>query len=80
MADFRASFRYQTLRSARIVLNDGGIIDCVVRDVSTKGARLEIAEATKIPEQFTLLIRGQGERFRCHRVWQKGNMVGVEYY
>lgn len=75
----RSAFRYTTMREATVVLMDGGTIKCTVRDISTKGARLELAVPQKLPEQFFLLIHGQSDRFRCYCVWQKGAMAGVQY-
>jgi PilZ domain len=77
MTDSRSTFRYRTHRPASIILPGGGSISCVVHDISTKGARLEVAALAKVPDDFFLLIRG--ERFRCHRIWQKDNMIGVQY-
>jgi hypothetical protein len=51
-----------------------------VLDISTRGARLEMSELKKMPEEFFLLIQGQSERFRCQVVWQKGAMIGVQYF
>ena len=80
LADSRRAFRYKTDRPARILLKDGGAsIVCKVLDVSTRGARLEMPEAKKMPEEFFLLIQGQSERFRCQIVWQKGATIGVQY-
>jgi hypothetical protein len=52
MADFRKAFRYKTDRPARIVLKGGGSTPCKVLDVSTRGARLEMSETKKMPEEF----------------------------
>ncbi len=79
MSEFRTAFRYRTHRPALMLLDGGGKIECTVRDLSTKGARLEVAGSEKIPSNFVLLIRGQGDRFRCHLIWQNGNVIGVEY-
>ncbi|HZQ12145.1 MAG TPA: PilZ domain-containing protein [Pseudolabrys sp.] len=75
----RSAFRYPTMREATVVLVDGTKIKCTVRDISTKGARLELAEPQKLPEQFHLFIHGQSDRFRCYCVWQKNTMAGVQY-
>jgi hypothetical protein len=79
MSEFRTAFRYRTHRPALIVLDGGGKIECLVRDLSTKGARLEVAGSEKIPSDFFLLIRGQSDRFRCHLVWQSEGFIGVQY-
>jgi PilZ domain len=78
--DSRSTFRYKTDRQALITLMDGGSIPCRVLDTSTRGARLEMSEPKKMPEEFFLIIHGQGERYRCQVVWQKGTMIGVQYF
>ena len=80
MSESRSTFRYRTHRPAKIFLKDGRAIECQVRDLSTKGARLEVADDAKVPDDdFFLIIKGSSERFRCHRVWQTGTIVGVQY-
>lgn len=79
LADSRRAFRYKTDRPARILLKSGGSMSCRVLDISTRGARIEMPEAKKMPEEFFLLIQGQSERFRCQIAWQKGATIGVQY-
>lgn len=79
LTDSRRAFRYKTDRPGRIVLKGGSSTPCRVLDVSTRGARLEMSEAKKMPEEFFLLIQGQSQRFRCQIVWQNGAMLGVQY-
>jgi hypothetical protein len=79
MMDFRSTFRYATVRPATIISKDGSKVDCTVRDVSTKGARLELHGSEEIGEEFFLFIHGQRERFRCCLIWRKGPVLGVQY-
>lgn len=79
MSESRSVFRYRTQRPAKIFLKDGSAVECLVRDLSTKGARLEVADDAKVPDGFFLIIKGSSERFRCRRVWQTGTIIGVEY-
>lgn len=79
MVDVRNAFRYPTMRDATLILSDGVRIKCTVSDISTKGARIELPAPQKLPEQFFLFIRGQNQRFRCQRAWQKDAVVGVQY-
>jgi len=73
------SFRYRTDRSARIVLDDGGVIDCFVRDLSTTGARLELANLKQVSGKFILRIDGMPKPHKCRVAWRTANMLGVEY-
>jgi methyl-accepting chemotaxis protein len=79
MSEFRTTIRYRTGRPAIIILKGAGTLKCTVRDLSTKGAGLELEEARKVPDEFLLLIQGQSEKYRCHVAWQKGAMIGVQY-
>jgi hypothetical protein len=79
MSEARATFRYRTDRSAKIFRNGGGTIECLVRDLSTRGARLEVADPKQISGDFFLMIQGMSDRFHCYIVWQTGNMIGVQY-
>ncbi len=79
MSEHRSAFRYRTLRSAKIFSSGGGKIECVVRDLSTKGARIEVNDPKQVPDDFFLIIRGASDRFRCHVVWRDRNMIGVQY-
>jgi len=80
MNDNRGSFRYRTHREGKILLGKGNTINCIVRDISTKGAGLELATAATIPDEFILYIPQQNQRFHCRVVWRKENKIGVQYF
>jgi hypothetical protein len=68
----------RTLKSGRIVFNDRhSVIDCVVREMSAKGARLMVVSVLGIPESFDLQV---GDDRRAARVvWKSVNSLGVEF-
>ena len=49
MAERRKSGRSRVLKSAKLVLGRSAIIDCVVRNLTNKGARLQIANTVDLP-------------------------------
>ena len=53
--------------------------DCMVTDISEKGARL--FSEVEMPEQFTLSLSGEGNSIRheCRVVWRLGGELGVEF-
>jgi len=57
----------------------GVVIGASVRDLSTKGACIEVADPREVPADFFLMIEGLSERFRCHVVWKNGAILGVQY-
>ena len=57
MVETRIAFRHRVLKAATIEFR-GDSIDCVIRDLSTTGAALEVSSQTGIPAKFTLVIPG----------------------
>lgn len=61
------------------------ICECVMRDISDRGARLKIGASSagaldQIPEEFILTISKSGNVFRrCKLVWRRNNEVGVHF-
>jgi hypothetical protein len=54
-------------------------IPCVVRDLSTTGAAIQIEDQAGIPEQFILFVREDGLRLSCRVVWRRGYRIGVTF-
>src|ERR1700681_3113456 len=51
--------------------------ECVVRNISEKGARLEFSNVTKLPgEQMLLTIARKGRSFLAKIIWWRDNFVG----
>ncbi len=54
--------------------------DCVMVDVSSKGARLVFEKPDELPEDFTLVLSDRGTpRRRCHVTWRTEEEVGVNF-
>lgn len=61
-------------------LADSHIIECIIKDISEGGARLEIAVPEVVPDFFKLKINKSLVLPRCAVRWRSGNEVGVEFY
>jgi len=58
----------------------GAITECVVRNISDKGANIEFSNLTKLPtEQFSLRIARKGRSFLSKIIWWRDNFVGVAF-
>lgn len=57
----------------------GGGVDCTVRNISSNGARVDLASPVGLPEAFTLVI--ETDRFvrRCRAVWSSEQRIGVAF-
>jgi hypothetical protein len=78
MQNKRAALRQRVLKSASIEFH-GGVIDCVVRNVSETGAALEVASPLGIPETFNLVIPGDHSSRPCKVAWRKDKRIGVAF-
>lgn len=74
----RAALRQRVLKSASIEFN-GGVIDCVIRNISETGAALEVASPLGIPETFNLVLSGDQPRRRCQVAWRRDKRIGVAF-
>ena len=58
----------------------GSARDCVVRNISEKGAHLEFSNVIKFPrEQMSLTIARKGRSVLAKIVWWRDNFVGVAF-
>lgn len=75
----RNAQRRTTLKGGRIVFNAGrSTIDAHVRNLSAKGAKLQVSSVVGIPDTFDLLLEGHS-RQPCRVVWRTLKELGVEF-
>lgn len=78
--DLRRAARTRTLIGGRIVFHDGAYsYNCLVRDVSESGARVEIPAARLIPRRFYFLTSRQEVAYDAELVWRTQKMAGVKF-
>jgi hypothetical protein len=79
-SDSRRDRRQRTLKDGKIIINENkSIINCVIRDVSTTGAKLKIPATTELPKEFKLLLVSDNRIVPVARVWRRGDLVGVHF-
>ena len=79
MVEKRKVTRHRVLKAGTIKFFGGGVIDCIVRNVSNEGAALQVATPFGIPGKFTLVIPADGLHFACRVIWRKGLRLGVTF-
>jgi hypothetical protein len=79
MEDHRTSHRRRALKEGKVVLSDRIVIDCLIRDLSEGGARLEFGAPTELPDSFRLLIASMNLLVPAAPAWQHGLSVGVRF-
>jgi hypothetical protein len=74
----RASPRRRLLKTGQIVLSDKAPkLQCTVRNLSAKGASLQVQTTVGIPANFVVII--EGERRPCHATWRTDTKLGVVF-
>jgi hypothetical protein len=80
MPEVRRSERLKSLLRARIVFNGGNsTIECLIRNVSAHGMRLQLAENLAVPSEFDLDVPHKGRTYRTRLVWRGDGMIGVAF-
>jgi PAS domain len=52
---------------------------CTVRDISVSGASLDVVNAARVPNHFTLVMEMESAARSCAVVWRKERQLGVEF-
>jgi PilZ domain len=76
MVEKRAFPRHRLLKVGTIEF-DGDVINCMVGNLSTAGAALDVANPIGIPEYFMLIA--DGSHLPCHVIWRKEKRIGVTF-
>jgi len=75
----RTAARRRVLKRGTLAFHSGGSVDCTVRNISSNGARIEIANPIGVPQSFTLVIAVDQFMRRCHAVWSNDTRMGVAF-
>jgi diguanylate cyclase (GGDEF)-like protein len=79
-ADRRSVRRQRVLKRGQIFFPDvPSAIECTVRDISSRGARLRVSAPLMAPSQFAVALGHSSERTPVELVWQTGNELGVRF-
>jgi hypothetical protein len=78
MSEKRIAPRKRILKAGKIEFG-WGAIDCVVRNISSTGASLEVESPVGIPDRFDLVIVLDRLRRQSRVVWRKEKRLGVRF-
>jgi hypothetical protein len=80
MVERRRISRTRIFAPVIVIPNRGSLVwDCLVRDISSLGARLEFPNAPELPTDFDLTFDSARTLRACHLVWRIANEVGVTF-
>jgi len=80
MQDRRKFVRRRTLKGGRLAYDNGSqTTDCLIRDLSEGGAKIQVADVHRIPSELVLSFGdGRGSR-PCFVRWRRGDALGIEF-
>lgn len=79
MRDRRRERRHRVLKEGKVMLTDWVSVNCVVRDISPGGARLEFEGPVYLPSEFQLCIVSAELTIPAVPAWQRRGEAGVRF-
>jgi len=79
MNERRSSLRHRVLKAATIEFNRAGGVSCMVRNLSTTGACIEVESPLGSPESFDLAIKNEPPIRHCKIAWRTAHRLGVSF-
>lgn len=62
------------------MLEAGQRCECVVTNISDRGAHINVADSEVLPESFVLLLAENGAtRRQCRVIWRKPRELGIKF-
>jgi hypothetical protein len=79
MVKTRIAPRHRVSKLASIKFTGGRPVNCVVRDLSLAGAKIEFPTQVAVPKCFVLSIPEDRLRLLCRVAWRKEFQIGVTF-
>jgi PilZ domain len=77
-AEKRVEHRRKMLKGGTVFFNKGySSLECVVRDITSAGARIQMGETFGMPSRVMLSISGEDTRFEATVRWRNSRNVGL---
>jgi hypothetical protein len=80
MSDKRTTTRQRSFLKGRVLFNGGqSSLECLIRDISASGARLELSASVTLPDRFDLYLPHRDETSKVQIQWRRDNQLGVAF-
>jgi hypothetical protein len=80
MSERRVASRKRSFLQGRLFYNNRrNSVDCVIRDISETGARLQFSAAVTVPEALELYVPNKDQMYRVRAEWRQGEEMGVVF-
>jgi hypothetical protein len=76
----RSGQRHRALKGGTLYFNKGySSLECVIRDISESGARIQMGETFGVPSRFTMSISGEDMRVEASLRWRTSRNIGLSF-
>ena len=80
MVEARQGERVRALLRARIIFNNrNSTIDCLIKNISTSGAKISLGNTISVPSEFDLEVPQRARTYRARIVWRDAEALGVTF-
>jgi hypothetical protein len=79
MSERRRAVRERRFAAGRIEFGHVGGIGCMIRNLSSTGALLEIGAPADLPNKFALVVLSNLKQRSCEVVWRQRSRFGVAF-
>jgi hypothetical protein len=81
MIEQRQTVRARVIYHGAIAYNERrSTIDCVVRNFSDDGAKIEFENPALLPDEIDLFIAKKNRAFRARMIWRSANQAGLTFH
>ena len=78
-AEHRQAQRRRAYLGGKLVYGDYFSLDCVVRDITTGGAKVQLPDAQAVPDKVFLVDLKTAIAYDAHVVWRRYPLVGLAF-
>jgi len=78
-ADHRQTPRQRSYLGGKLVYGDYFSLDCVVRDITDGGAKLQLPQGQAVPDKVYLVDLKTAIAYDAHVVWRRYPLIGVAF-
>jgi hypothetical protein len=80
MIERRSIPRHKSFIRGRVLFDHRrSTVDCIIREFSKIGARLEFPQAATVPDAFEVHVPSKDEYLQAHAIWRRGHQVGIAW-
>jgi len=77
--DYRQTPRRRSYLGGKLVYGDYFSLDCVVRDITAEGARVQLPDGQAVPDKVYLVDLKTAIAYDAHVVWRRYPLVGLAF-